>query len=342
MLGVMLDELSRTVAKQIDPEIRSRLSPTRLDDRQVEILVRGLLRQVLQILAGSEVALATKAAQTLLNPVPGTPKQLVDTLANAVLWAASYDTIAGHTAVLLTMGRDAFRGKLSYVKSRSLPLQAALPTRLLDTASATHERVLREIASAAWRGELRTNPGWTTLGKRVTVHSQGGCPMGEHGRSVTDAAGEVHGCDGLYVMDAAAFPTSVGVNPSATIAAIAEYKIELFIQKNRNQSWSAKDHQRASEWITTQRRAVLDPLNHGGVQTRNAPSPAVNVIGMSFTEAMRGFWSPVPEGEAETDFSNLKTFHDQVDDYVKLFVDAESDGIKNGRPYRGPTDCRRR
>ena len=143
MLGEMLDELSKAVARQIDPKIRERLSPTWLKDRQVEILVRGLLRQVLQILAGSEVALATKAAQMLLNPVPGTPTQLVDTLANAALWAASYDTIAGHTAVLLTMGRDSFRGKLSYDESLALPLQAALPTRLLDTASAAHERVLR-------------------------------------------------------------------------------------------------------------------------------------------------------------------------------------------------------
>ena len=48
---------------------------------------------------------------------------------------------------------------------------------------------------------------------------------------MTNADGEVHGCEGLYVMDAAAFPTSVGVNPSATIAAIAEYKIERFIRK---------------------------------------------------------------------------------------------------------------
>ncbi len=186
------------------------------------VLVRGLLRQVLQILAGSEVAVAARATQALLNPVPGTPKQLMDTLASAILWAIGYDTTAGHTAVLLTMGRDAYRGKLSDDPSRTIPLQAALPTRLLDTASATHERVLREIASVAWRGELRTNPGWTTLGKRITVHSQGGCPMGKDGESVTNAAGEVHGCNGLYVMDAAAFPTSVGVNPSATIAAIAE------------------------------------------------------------------------------------------------------------------------
>ena len=101
MLSQVLDELSATVANQIDPETRSRLSKTAVDNReavdnrQLEILVRGLLRQVVQILAGSEVAVATRAAKALLNPVPGTPKQLVDLLANAALWAVAYDTIAG-------------------------------------------------------------------------------------------------------------------------------------------------------------------------------------------------------------------------------------------------------
>ena len=188
--------------------------------------------------------------------------------------------------------------------------------------------MLREIASAAWRGELRTNPGWTTLGKRVTVHSQGGCPMGEAGRSVTDAAGQVHGCEGLYVMDAAAFPTSVGVNPSATIAAIAEYKIEQFIRKKRP-GWRARDHQQAEQWMTEHGRAALDPLNVGSIHTRNAPSPEINVIGMKFTEAMQGFWAPVPEGENTIDFANLQAFPDP--DQIARFVEAESDGIKSGR-----------
>ena len=98
--------------------------------------------------------------------------------------------------------------------------------------------------------------------------------MGEHGRSVTDAGGEVHGCEGLYVMDAAAFPTSVGVNPSATVAAIAEYKIERFIRKYGESSqaaWRARDHEQAEQWITTHTRDALDPLNREGIRTRHAP-----------------------------------------------------------------------
>lgn len=39
---------------------------------------------------------------------------------------------------------------------------------------------------------------------------------------VVDADGEVHGHPGLYVVDGAAVPTALGVNPSLTIAALAE------------------------------------------------------------------------------------------------------------------------
>ena len=39
---------------------------------------------------------------------------------------------------------------------------------------------------------------------------------------VVDAEGEVFGHPGLYVADGAAVPTALGVNPSLTIAALAE------------------------------------------------------------------------------------------------------------------------
>jgi choline dehydrogenase-like flavoprotein len=41
------------------------------------------------------------------------------------------------------------------------------------------------------------------------------------GNSCTDANGRFHGVAGLWVADASVFPTSMGVNPSLTIAAHA-------------------------------------------------------------------------------------------------------------------------
>lgn len=325
LLSRILDDLSAAVTRQIDPDTRARLSPQQVDDRQVEVLIRGLMRQVLQVLAGSEVALATKAAEALLNPIPGTPGQALDLLAGAALWAIGYNENVGNTAVLLTMGRDNYRGRLEL---KDHTFRVTLPTRVLDTTSATHERVLREVAMQ-WRGELRTNPGWTTLGQRVSVHNQGGCPMGETGSSVTSAHGEVHGCPGLFVMDAAAFPQSVGVNPSATITAIAEFKVEQFIRRWRG-DWRARDHKHAAEWIRSHGGpAAMDPLNAtdaSKVTSRSAPSRQVDVLGLVFFEEMQGFCSVTQEPDGPIDFNRLSSFAR----HLPRFLQAEGAGIASG------------
>jgi cholesterol oxidase len=62
----------------------------------------------------------------------------------------------------------------------------------------------------------------------ITAHVLGGCAMG---RSVADGvintSHEVFGYPGLYVVDGAAVPANVGVNPSLTITAMAERCMSL-------------------------------------------------------------------------------------------------------------------
>lgn len=59
--------------------------------------------------------------------------------------------------------------------------------------------------------------------KAMTAHILGGCPMGKDAsNSVINAEHEVHGHPGLFVVDAAAIPANLGVNPSLTITALAE------------------------------------------------------------------------------------------------------------------------
>lgn len=55
------------------------------------------------------------------------------------------------------------------------------------------------------------------------AHPLGGCRMAEDaGTGVVDDRCEVFGAEGLFCMDSSAIPTSLGVNPSLTIAAVCE------------------------------------------------------------------------------------------------------------------------
>lgn len=78
----------------------------------------------------------------------------------------------------------------------------------------------------------RTLPGagpffGSVSGLDFTAHPLGGAVLGK----VTDAYGRVKGHPGLYVMDGALMPGSVGaVNPSLTISALAERNIEAIIK----------------------------------------------------------------------------------------------------------------
>jgi choline dehydrogenase-like flavoprotein len=55
-----------------------------------------------------------------------------------------------------------------------------------------------------------------------SAHQMGGCAMGgDADRSVVDVEHQVRGTQGLYVIDGSVLPTSLGVNPSETIYALA-------------------------------------------------------------------------------------------------------------------------
>jgi cholesterol oxidase len=50
---------------------------------------------------------------------------------------------------------------------------------------------------------------------------------------VVDPHGRVHGYPGLYVSDGSIVPTALGVNPSETIAALAERNVERLVVDGR-------------------------------------------------------------------------------------------------------------
>jgi cholesterol oxidase len=66
-----------------------------------------------------------------------------------------------------------------------------------------------------------------------TAHLLGGCHMGASRETgVIDTQHQVFGYPGLYVVDGSAISTNVGVNPSLTIAALAERCMSLIPVKS--------------------------------------------------------------------------------------------------------------
>ncbi len=102
-------------------------------------------------------------------------------------------------------------------------------------------RAMRDIA-AELGAELRTHPFSTLANDRMTVHAQGGATIGSNeDEGVVDDSGEVFGHPGLFIFDASIFPSSVGVNPSATILALAERNALAFIRSHRGAAWPLGD-----------------------------------------------------------------------------------------------------
>jgi cholesterol oxidase len=130
--------------------------------------------------------------------------------------------------VFLMLGQDAADGRMrltpifrrldiQWSNERSKPLFEAM------------KRTANELARAA-EAEPFFALGAGPFGKDITVHPLGGCPMADDpADGVVDAHGRVHGHPGLHISDGSIVPTAIGVNPSETIAALAERNVEHLV-----------------------------------------------------------------------------------------------------------------
>jgi cholesterol oxidase len=90
---------------------------------------------------------------------------------------------------------------------------------------------VHKLLSAATGGTPFVPPTWTVAHNLITPHPLGGCNMADSIDSgVVDGHGQVFGHPGLYVMDGATLPRAIGLNPSRTIAALAERAVERIVQ----------------------------------------------------------------------------------------------------------------
>ncbi|NMO18146.1 GMC family oxidoreductase [Pyxidicoccus fallax] len=242
---------------------------------------------------------ALDPVKNLKVPVDLLQRELVKALRKRSRAAASIDGERGRfQAVFLAMGRDRSNGKLA-LRPATGELEASwdVPSNL--PLYRTQEQLSQDIARALGARAVY-NPLWERLHIPVSVHNLGGCTMAEEpAYGVLDTNGEVHGHPGLFVLDGAALPSSTGVNPSSTIAAVAERNVERAIRVALgNPGWTAPE--RAPAPFTASLRITVgsgvqrreDPM--GGVvipEGGTVPSPTP-VVGMRFTERMRGFHSP--------------------------------------------------
>jgi cholesterol oxidase len=128
--------------------------------------------------------------------------------------------------VWLGAGMDAADGQLTLTRPLLAPWTRTLNLRWTpDRSQAVVEAILavHQSMTEATGGRLRPNAAWSLFRNMVTLHPLGGCKMGVTPETgVVDHLGQVFGYQSLYVVDGSILPTSIGRNPSHTIAALAE------------------------------------------------------------------------------------------------------------------------
>ncbi|HHJ20327.1 MAG TPA: alpha/beta fold hydrolase, partial [Gammaproteobacteria bacterium] len=197
------------------------------------------------------------------------------------LFGARYGAMA-HTQTYLVMAHDSASGTM-YLDQDHLRI---------DWPGVSAEPVFQEIdaqleaATRPHQGTFIPNPLWSNQldSRLISVHPLGGCGMGhDAAHGVTNHKGQIFytGAEdqtvhpGLYVMDGAVMPRSLGINPLLTITALAERNIQLL----------ADDY----GW-------------HIDFDTQVSPTPSDNTgIGIQFTERMTGFWSTTSAETADFD-----------------------------------------
>jgi cholesterol oxidase len=100
---------------------------------------------------------------------------------------------------------------------------------LFDEILRTHKE-LAELTG----GRPEPSLAYTLFGDLITPHPLGGCNMGTtEADGVVDEAGQVFNYPNLYVADGAVIPRAIGVNPSRTIAAVAERTARRIVEKGK-------------------------------------------------------------------------------------------------------------
>ena len=146
---------------------------------------------------------------------------------------------SSQTVILLIMQPVSNYLKLSYkrrwwrlwAKSMNSELSSGDP---IPSSIPIGEKIANDIANDI-NGVAMSTYMDTFFGIPTTAHILGGATMGESIEfGVVDSNFEIFNYPGLYVIDGSVVPSNLGVNPSLTITALAEYAMDHFPEKQYN------------------------------------------------------------------------------------------------------------
>ncbi|MDL5159046.1 GMC oxidoreductase [Actinomycetospora sp. Odt1-22] len=148
------------------------------------------------------------------------------------------DVGEGYLGVLLAMGRDSGTGTVRRGWCGSVGVRWPwLANRPFYDAERDYLGDINHVLD-----EVQFDLAYLTR-RPVSVHSLGGAVMANSPRyGVVDGCGEVFGAPGVFVVDGAAIPAATGVNPSHTIAAVAERNAERLARRlSGRATWEAPE-----------------------------------------------------------------------------------------------------
>jgi cholesterol oxidase len=144
-------------------------------------------------------------------------------------------------AMKMVWKNNLFGGKMKIDNSGNKRVPAYIPI-----GQEVMERYARKVAGVPQNILLEI-----FFDRPTTAHILGGCPMSESSAGgVVDAGLKVHGYDNFYIIDGSVIQGNIGVNPSLTITAMAEYAMSSIPVKQgfEEHEISKKLDQLEKEW----------------------------------------------------------------------------------------------
>lgn len=122
----------------------------------------------------------------------------------------------------------------NFTRLASAASLAQLTYRASEQTIAARAAAERDISDIVTKDGLAQFLRWKQTEATLTAHPLASCRMGDDpATSALDDRNQLRGHDGIFVTDASAVPTSLCVNPSLTVAALAERSVPFIVDSAR-------------------------------------------------------------------------------------------------------------